>query len=209
VCDLGEAREASEDPRDPRLRERSAGLRCSALPHRAEQRSRSFAAHDEPRLQLGPRLGNVGAALLLALAHHAERPGGAVEIREIEGGELGAAETRDAEHTEQGEIARTAGRCRGAGAEQGDELGPLDMPARRETRTPHPLDVGDQGVRLGRQEAEAHRFAGDPAHCTQDLVRGRRGEVFGESTSEGGDMGILERTPADRVRVGRAELDGD
>lgn len=111
IRDLGEAREASEDPRDPRIRERSAGLRCSAFPHRAERRSRSFAAHDDPRLQLGPRPGDVGAALFPALAHHPERPGGAVEIRELERGKLGAMETRDAEHTEQGKIARAAGRC--------------------------------------------------------------------------------------------------
>jgi hypothetical protein len=82
------------------------------------------------------------------------------------------------------------------------------VPARGEAGTLHPLDVGDHGERLGRQEAEAHRFAGDTAHGAQDLIRGRRGEALGESTSEGGDVGIPEHTPADRVRVGRAELDG-
>ena len=44
----------------------------------------------------------------------------------MKSGELGTAETRDAEHTEQGEIARTTRRRRGAGSEQGHELGPLD-----------------------------------------------------------------------------------
>ena len=83
------------------------------------------------------------------------------------------------------------------------------MPARREARTPYPFDVGDQGEGLGRQEAETHRFAGDPAYGAQDLVGRRGGEAVGESTSKGGDVGIPESAPVDRVGVGRAELDGD
>ena len=63
------------------------------------------------------------------------------------------------------------------------------MAARRQAFPADPLDVGDPGERLGREEAEAHRFAGDTTHGAQDLVGGRRGEAFGEPTRRAATWG--------------------
>ena len=109
VLDRGALGGASDDPRDPRLPEGGAEVQRAALLHRAEERPRRVAAHGDPGFELGPDLGDVAPAILVPLPLDTERPGAAIEVGELEGAQLGAAETGDAEHAEQSEIAHAAG----------------------------------------------------------------------------------------------------
>jgi hypothetical protein len=208
--DVDDARargDAREHVCDRRLVHARVG-RAPALAHGAEERPLSLAAHCEPRIDLGPGLGDEGAPLLVPLAHHAERPGAAVEVIEREPDQLAAAEAGDAEHGQEGGVTR-AGRRVGAGAEERAQLAELDMTAGGETAAAEALDVGDQGV-VGRSEqTEAHRFAGNAAEGGEGLVDGGGGAVLGKAGAESGDVGVAERAPGDRVRARGAQGGGD
>lgn len=167
----------------------------------ASPRTRSYASSSG--------LGDVAEALLPTFAEDAQRPGATIDVREIEGGQLGAAEAGNAQDPEPRAIAHAGRRRVVAHAEHGDELGRFDVSASGEALSADPIDVGDQGVRVGGQQTEAHGLAGDAAHGAEDLVHRRGGETFGEAVPEDGNDRVAESGPGDRVWIGRAELDGD
>jgi hypothetical protein len=126
----------------------------------------------------------------------------------IESGKLGAAETRDVEHAEQGEIRAPPGDVEEQAPNKRARFAP-PMPARREAGTPRSTSA----IKVKRWpppagEPERHRFAAIKYRAQRRTVihaGRRRGERSARRPSEGGDVGDIRAHRLDRVRrVGRA-----
>jgi hypothetical protein len=180
------------------------GLRAHGARHRAafrrqgvEERARGIPAVAHPRRERRPRRRHGNAALLVALAEHAQR-GAVLDVRERERSDLVPAEAADVEEREERAVARAAGRGV-AGVEELAKLAGVHVPALAEPRAAHGLDIDRARSRLLGHEAEAEGGVEHLAESRERAVRGGGRERGREVRADGGD--VLEPQAMPRQRL--------